>query len=125
MAQNEITKLKLTLSAFQLEYEGSAAFLQAEIPKLVQGMDRLQVPRLIIPFNILQKGIEDSLNTQEAANALIASAKAELDSMNELGETESLRLQMALDRLSKLMSTLSNISKKMSDVADSIIQNLK
>jgi hypothetical protein len=125
MAQNEITKLKLTLSAFQLEYEGSAAFLQTEIPKLVQGMDRLQVPRLIIPFNILQKGIEDSLNTQEAANALIASAKAELDSMNELGETESLRLQMALDRLSKLMSTLSNISKKMSDVADSIIQNLK
>ena len=45
--------------------------------------------------------------------------------MSELGESESLRLQMALDRLSKMMSTLSNILKKVSDTADAIVQNLK
>jgi hypothetical protein len=32
--------------------------------------------------------------------------------MSELGEMESLRLQMAMDRLSKFMTTLSNMLKK-------------
>ena len=49
----------------------------------------------------------------------------QLDSMSELGETESLRLQEAMDRLSKMMSTLSNALKKMSDVSSAIVQNLK
>jgi hypothetical protein len=48
-----------------------------------------------------------------------------LDSFSELGEMESLRLQMAMDRMSKLMSTLSNLLKKISDTADGIIQNIK
>ena len=37
----------------------------------------------------------------------------------------SLRLQMAMDRLSKMMSTLSNLLKKLSDTAAAIIHNLK
>jgi len=51
--------------------------------------------------------------------------KQQLDSLSELGETESLRLQMAMDRMSKMMSTLSNLLKKISDTAQSITQNLK
>ena len=51
--------------------------------------------------------------------------KDRLDSLSELGEIESLRLQMAMDRLSKFMQTLSNILKKMSDTDSEIIQNLK
>jgi hypothetical protein len=51
--------------------------------------------------------------------------KADIDSMSEMGEMESLRLQMAMDRLSKLMSTLSNLLKKASDTASTITQNLK
>lgn len=51
--------------------------------------------------------------------------KAELDALSEMGEMESLRLQMAMDRLSKLMSTLSNILKKSSDTSAQITQNLK
>ena len=38
---------------------------------------------------------------------------------------ESLRLQMAMDRLAKLMSTLSNLAKKTSDTAAAIVGNLK
>lgn len=45
--------------------------------------------------------------------------------MSEMGEMESLRLQMAMDRLSKMMSTLSNLLKKTSDTANAITQNLK
>jgi Arc/MetJ-type ribon-helix-helix transcriptional regulator len=48
-----------------------------------------------------------------------------LDSLSEMGEMESLRLQMIMDRRSKFMTTLSNIMKKMSDTSQSIIQNMK
>lgn len=58
-------------------------------------------------------------------DAEIDKIKSDLDSMSEIGETESMRLQMAMDRLSKLMSTLSNLLKKVSDTANQITQNLK
>lgn len=45
--------------------------------------------------------------------------------ISELGEMESVRLQMAMDRLTKLMTTLSNLMKKISDTASVITQNLK
>lgn len=48
-----------------------------------------------------------------------------LDSMSDMGEVESLRLQMAMDRMSKMMSTLSNLLKKISDTSSQITQNLK
>ena len=51
--------------------------------------------------------------------------KSDLDSMSEMGEMESLRLQMAMDRMSKMMSTLSNLLEKISDTQDAIVQNLK
>lgn len=54
-----------------------------------------------------------------------AYVQAKLDRLSALGEQESLRLQMAMDRLSKLMSTLSNLMKKASDTAQTITQNLK
>ena len=49
----------------------------------------------------------------------------DIDSMSEMGEMESLRLQMAMDRMSKMMSTLSNLLKKMSDTNSQIVQNMK
>ena len=51
--------------------------------------------------------------------------KGDLDSMSEMGEMESLRLQMAMDRMSKMMSTLSNLLRKISDTSQSITQNIK
>jgi hypothetical protein len=48
-----------------------------------------------------------------------------LDSMNEMSEMTSLRLQMAMDRRSKFVETLSNIMKKLSDTSESIVQNMK
>jgi Arc/MetJ-type ribon-helix-helix transcriptional regulator len=48
-----------------------------------------------------------------------------LDSLSEVSEMESLRLQMIMDRRSKMIQTLSNIMKKMSDTSQSTTQNLK
>jgi hypothetical protein len=51
--------------------------------------------------------------------------KHDLDSMSELGEMDGLRLQMAMDRLSEMMNTLSNLLKKLSCTASQITQNMK
>src|SRR5215510_7452253 len=51
--------------------------------------------------------------------------KNDIDSLSEMGEMESLRLQMAMDRLSKMMSTLSNILRKESETSSTIVQNIK
>ena len=50
---------------------------------------------------------------------------AELLTTDDLSELLQLRLQMAMDRLAKAMSMMSNILKKMSDTASHITQNLK
>lgn len=60
-----------------------------------------------------------------AHGAAAVGARAELDTLSEMGEMESLRLQLAMDRMSKLMSTVSNLLKKIHDTAQSITQNLK
>jgi len=46
--------------------------------------------------------------------------KNDLDSLSEMGEVESLRLQMDMDRLSKFTVTLSNIAKRVADTGSSI-----
>ena len=51
--------------------------------------------------------------------------KEQLDTLSEMGEMESLRLQMSMDRLSKLTATLSNLLKKASETAAGITQNIK
>jgi hypothetical protein len=69
--------------------------------------------------------VDGKVTRRAQITAALDTVKNDLDSMSELGEMESLRLQMAMDRLSKLMSTLSNLLKKISDTDQSIIQNLK
>ena len=47
------------------------------------------------------------------------------DRLGELSEADALHLQTVMDRRAKLLSTLSNLLKKMSDTAQTITQNLK
>jgi hypothetical protein len=63
--------------------------------------------------------------TKTKIDSAIDKAKSNLDSMSEMGEMESLRLQMAMDRMSKMTSTLSNLLKKISDTEEGITANLK
>ena len=125
MPQTETIKLRLSLGEIQLEYEGSEAFLQTEVLKLIQSVDHLQVARLRSALNTLDTTVAASINEQAAVQDAMEEIKSDLDAMSEMGEMESLRLQMAMDRMSKMMSTLSNLLKKISDTAESITQNLK
>jgi hypothetical protein len=55
----------------------------------------------------------------------VDSLQRDMDAKAELSELESLRLQMAMDRISKMMASLSNLLKKLADTNSSIVQNLK
>jgi hypothetical protein len=122
MATGEMTKVKLTVSGFQLEYEGREAFLQSEIPNLVLIVDKLVASRLATPVMVLQGAITESLSAQQKASALLEKLK---DSLSELGQEQQLRMQMIMDRMAKADETMSNALKKISDTADAITQNLK
>ena len=63
--------------------------------------------------------------TRAELDLMVNDARNQMDSLSEMGEMESLRLQMAMDRLSKMMSTLSNLLKKASETAAAITQNIK
>ena len=76
-------------------------------------------------FVIEGTGKRGSKVTKKDIDNAKETVKNKLDSLSEMGEMESLRLQMAMDRLSKLMSTLSNLLKKASDTAQCITQNIK
>jgi hypothetical protein len=75
------------------------------------------------PF--LVSSLISAVTTKAELSTVIDQIKADIDSMSEMGEMESLRLQMAMDRMSKMMSTLSNLLKKISCTASQITQNMK
>ena len=65
------------------------------------------------------------IETYDELVAIRDGLKDQLDSMSEMSEMTSLRLQMAMDRRSKFMETLSNIMKKINTTQETITQNLK
>jgi hypothetical protein len=65
------------------------------------------------------------LTAARQAGQATTSLQDKLDSLSDQSETQSLELQMIMDRRSKLMDALSNVLKKISDTGDSIVQNLK
>ncbi|MEO8438963.1 MAG: type II toxin-antitoxin system ParD family antitoxin [Spartobacteria bacterium] len=74
-----------------------------------------------VPENLYEKQIKEVGELRMIQDKL----KGDLDSQSEMGEMASLRLQMAMERRSRMMSTISNLLKKISDSSGSIIGNLK
>jgi hypothetical protein len=48
-----------------------------------------------------------------------------LGALSEMAEMNALRLQKAMDRHAKAMSTLSNILRKVGETEDGVVKNLK
>jgi hypothetical protein len=48
-----------------------------------------------------------------------------VDGVSDVSESESLRLQMSMDRRSKFLATLSNVLKKLDDTQSSLLANLR
>jgi hypothetical protein len=93
----------------------------------VKGEDKLTAQLASIDRSIqtINAEIQKALTDLEALKALQQALNAQLDSMNEMSEMTSMDLQMAMDRRSKFVETLSNVLKKISDTQASIVQNMK
>lgn len=55
----------------------------------------------------------------------LQAARNDMDSLSEMGEMESVRLQMRMDRMAKSAAVISELMKKQSETSQTIIQNLK
>jgi hypothetical protein len=73
--------------------------------------------------------LQGMLRIDDDLRARFTSLSAEVRTLDvmlsEMGEMESLRLQMAMDRMAKMMATLSNMLKLMSETAQDIVRNIK
>jgi chromosome segregation ATPase len=125
MGKSSSARLRVKSDGFKFELEGREEFVSAEYPKLLATLGGMA--RALVVIRVKELGAVSASARGELTDLdrEMQQLKQELDSLSELGETESLRLQMAMDRMSKTMSTLSNLLKKISDTAQSITQNLK
>lgn len=90
--------------------------VNARIDTIITLRNRAKIARGILIGRVNTVG-----DLQKANDAI----KGNMDSMSEMGETESLTLQMMMDAYAQAMQTISNLLKKHSDTAAAIIANLK
>jgi len=79
-------------------------------------------------YLICRAAIRDAGRAQSGLSpydSVIEAWESKRETMNEMDEERSLRLQLALKRLAKFQSTLSNMMKKVSDTSSGIVSNLK
>ena len=93
----------------------------------VQGEDKVnaQLADLESKMQAIQAQIQKVQSDLENLKAVQNNLKGQLDSMNEMSEMTSMRLQMAMDRRSKFVETLSNVMKKIDETQEAIVQNMK
>jgi septation ring formation regulator EzrA len=99
--------------------------LETAQPNIFTDIQNAFAGNLDSDFDSMQASLNDVDSKLKDVDSYADAIKNDLDSMSEMGETESLRLQMAMDRMSKMMTTLSNIMKKIEGTADNIAKNLK
>ncbi len=88
---------------------------------------RTQVASQFVGLSAQQSDLLVFYVLDEIAQLLVAreNLNKKLDSLSEMSEETSLRLQNMMNRHSKFISMLSNLLKKISDTQNSIVQNLK
>ncbi|RYY60764.1 MAG: hypothetical protein EOO05_08785 [Chitinophagaceae bacterium] len=69
--------------------------------------------------------VNTGIRLDSARITSLKDSKDAADSQSDLSQQDQLRLQMLMDRRSKMMEVISNLMKKMSDTSDQIIGNLK
>lgn len=106
----------LTFAADGLGGEESYHHVQLPVADIESRMVRA------VPVDLSRGG---PVTTEDELRAIQDDLQGRLDSMNEMSEMTSMRLQMAMDRRSKFVEALSNIMKKIDSTQETIVQNLK
>jgi len=80
------------------------------------------------------RNVPDKTTTNPTVNSKVSATeiksvqekmRAKIESLNEITQIKSMRLQQMMERRTKSIETLSNIMKKISETEDSIVKNLK
>jgi hypothetical protein len=95
---------------------------RSEGPANLAGTDFLRLAHTVFRFDQATIDLNTSLAEVSAAQDVM---KDELDGISELNEEIALKLQLILIRQMKVITTLSNVMKKISDTEDTIVQNFK
>lgn len=84
-------------------------------PKLIRELNEVRFNLIALNSTTIKKELDEAIiGIQISTNAL-----------SELGEIDSLRLQMAMDKVSRFEEVISNILKKINDTSNDILKNLK
>ena len=109
-AKRIIATKPLTVSQFRVVTSAKATVIRKDAVTLKSQLSQFQGP-----VALLKKDIDNAVDQMKNTS----------DKNSEIGELESLRLQIAMDRKSNMMTTLSNQLKKINETSQSITQNLK
>ncbi len=110
-AQEDLQEIMASVKAITEARSAVLASLGVDLPKGSVDVDSI----LQVMLTVYGKELDREIETLQR----------DLDAGAESSELDSLRLQMAMDRNSKMMSTLSNLLQKLADTNSSIVQNLK
>ena len=105
----------------QVEHKGLLRSEYDSLKKLLAKPENISANRINILRMINPSDRVSNIETEK----LRVDFLEKLDSLSELGDEQQLKMQMIMDRMTKADSAASNMEKKFSEVADSIIQNLK
>jgi hypothetical protein len=110
------------------EMKAAQAAANAQATRAVATMSRPEpiAPQSAAPGLVHQTtGVYGASGYRPVPPQVPPNAGGRLDSMNEMSETESMRLQMAMDRRSKFVEALSNVMTKIATTDAAITKNLK
>lgn len=78
-------------------------------------------PDSALELRVTRAKIGAAIRSYDLHEAQTQKQRDKLNLLTELSEMESVRLQMAMDRLNKMGSTISNLMKKINETGDSLV----
>ncbi len=99
-------------------------FAAASISTAAQAI-QVKVPTVSVPHVKVPNVATPKVNAHVATPKVNVTAAKVNAATGQTGQTRQMKLQMGMDRRSKMLNTLSNIEKKDSDTASGIVGNLK
>jgi hypothetical protein len=109
------------LPGFRVDIATSLKLLKPSVEELPELKDAIGE---LMPIGVAPLTLTKPVTGSSVANA-VSTLQNDLDSDNEISEMTSMQLQMLMDTRSKLLQTLSNIMRTITETEEAIVQNLK
>jgi hypothetical protein len=122
---SDSVRLRVKSGGFEFELKGREQFVSAQYPKLLGTLGEMSRAQILIRAERLAADIASAQHFVTNLHREMDQLKRAFDDPGEWSEHTSLRMQMAMDRRSKVLSSVSNLLTRISETAQSISQDLK